>query len=190
MKTNILNDNNGEQPIIINNDIDDQNDTIEFPQQNNFKYESETTNSTNSYNKEKGPDIMISFNAKTMKKTAKQLKLLIQKQYFTVFISSDITAGTAYREEINAAAFTCRVFIALINEEWASSKECDLEYNIVLNRYLHPSENRPLIIPVIIGDWEITKYNSLIALKSIIQFIKVENIEEIFNEIITQLPKP
>jgi len=172
-------------PLQVSTEVHQNTLNINVQKSNNSSINDSTKN-YNLYNKEKGPDVMISFNAKTMTEIAKQLKLLIQKRGFTVFICNDIVIGTEYREDIVDAAKNCRAFLALINEEWASSNECKMEYNIVLNRYLHPEKNKPLIIPVIIGDWDITKYNSLIALQATIQLLflpKVKNIEDIFNNI-------
>jgi hypothetical protein len=69
-------------------------------------------------------DIMISINVRTMASTARVLNDFFEANDISCWVCYEMDAGIDYREEIVAAVKACKIFIPLINAEWASSGEC------------------------------------------------------------------
>ena len=75
-----------------------------------------------------------------------------------VFVCVDMTGGAQYRNAIVRAVQSCKIFLILLNEQWALSGECEDEYNLAkrLNLTSHEkgrtkrdSEQRlPIMLPI------------------------------------------
>ena len=100
---------------------------------------------------------MISINVKTMTTSAIVLKEYFESKGVSCWICVDMEGGIDYREEIVAAVKKCKIFLPLINSEWASSGECKDEYNFAkrLNLTSHESGKTvegsprlPVILPI------------------------------------------
>ena len=68
------------------------------------------------------------------------------------FVSTNMSAGEDYRQAITVNAVKCKVFVPFINEEWARSEECIIEFNCALRSYT--TSKTPQIVPIIIGGFQ------------------------------------
>jgi len=73
----------------------------------------------------------------------------------------EMGAGVQFREEIVVHASGSKAFIALLNENWAESKECRYEFNIATRSNL--SKGFPVIIPVVLKQFDWNKYPLLLG---------------------------
>jgi len=101
--------------------------------------------------------VMISINVKTMRKSAEMLKKLFEGHGISTWICCQIKGGNDFRDEIVKAVKTCKVFLILMNNEWAASGECKDEFNLAkrLNLTSHETERTvsgqqrlPAIVPI------------------------------------------
>jgi len=99
---------------------------------------------------------MISLNCATMKNDAIALQKLFNSNGINTWVCLDMGGGTAMRDDINWAAMNCKVFIALMNENWAKSGECKWEFNIAIRCGI--TQSYPTIIPVIVDNLDFNKY--------------------------------
>jgi len=72
----------------------------------------------------------------------------LSEKGYKVWICSEITKGTIYRDEIIGAAISCNYFIPFINEDWCKSKECEFESNIIIRTFCTSNNGFPKIIPI------------------------------------------
>jgi hypothetical protein len=102
-------------------------------------------------------EVFLSVHVASLGGAAKQLKQAIEAQGRSVFLCTDISGGLGFRDEIIKAVKACKVFIPLMNSQWASSGECEDEF--LLAKRLHltsherkatspPNARRPIILPV------------------------------------------
>jgi len=125
---------------------------------------------------------MISFAVKSMSNTAKKLKVFLSERGFSTWLCLDIKPGEGYRDRIIENARFCNVFVPLINEDWALSKECEFEYNIALKSF--NKTRKPVIIPLIIGMFDTSQYNVIEGLLASTQVIFVESKDENSHEML------
>jgi len=105
-----------------------------------------------------GIDVMISLQVRTMNKSAFALKEYLEKTGLKVWVcTQNLQGGDDYRTEIVNAVKSCKVFLPLINSEWADSGECADEFGLAkrLNLTSHERGNtkegelrRPIFCPV------------------------------------------
>jgi len=107
-------------------------------------------------------EVMISFHVESSKVLAKQLKEYLEQRNISVFVCTDLKPGSNFRTKIATAALHCKVFVPLINEEWAKSKECDYEYNIAQRSSI--KEGHPIIAPIIVTKFDVKLYDIVQAL--------------------------
>lgn len=101
---------------------------------------------------------MISLHVSSMKPSALKLKEFLEKAGLKVWMcTSDLQGGDNYRNEIVNAVKTCKVFLPLINSEWANSGECADEFGLAKRQNLtshergitkEPELRRPIFCPV------------------------------------------
>eukprot|EP00808_Paulinella_micropora_P026015 g69024.t1 len=101
-------------------------------------------------------DVMISLNCATMAKQAAEFRGYLNRQGYTTWICLDMNAGASFREEIVLAATLCKVFVPLMNEAWANSKECQFEFKIAQRNNL--VDGRPTILPIVLDNLNTKKY--------------------------------
>lgn len=104
------------------------------------------------------PSVMISINVKTMKESALRLKKLLQDHGVSAWVcTEDLAGGEDFRTGIAKAVRGCKVFLPLINDEWAESGECKIEYSMGLRLNLtshergiteKPQDREPLLMPI------------------------------------------
>lgn len=92
---------------------------------------------------------MISLNVGTMKHVAINLFNYLTGLNYRVWVCLHMEAGDAFRIEIARSAAQCKAFIILLNEAWASSRECEYEFNVATRKNL--TRGSPLILPVVMG---------------------------------------
>lgn len=86
-------------------------------------------------------DVMISLNVRTMGDLGMRLKRFLAQRGIGAWVCVDnLGAGAGFRREILRAIQNCKCFLALINNEWAESAECEIESNLALNLNLHSHE--------------------------------------------------
>eukprot|EP01038_Epipyxis_sp_PR26KG_P006390 gene6390-8803_t len=124
--------------------------------------------------------IMISINVKTMGETGELLKSFFERNNITCWICTSMNGGVEFREEIVEAVKKCKIFLPLINDEWARSGECKDEYNLAkrLNLTSHESgrtvegEKRlPVILPIAFPNLIWNKYSHVELLAASTNFI-------------------
>jgi hypothetical protein len=102
-------------------------------------------------------EVFISVHVASLGAVAKQLKQAIEAQGRSVFLCTDLSGGVNFRDEIIQGVKACKVFVPLMNAEWASSGECESEFLLAkrLNLTSHerkltspPAARRPIILPV------------------------------------------
>lgn len=125
-----------------------------------FEWWEEWKTTVNKSKKEKTnpqhPDVMISINVKTMGSQAGKLKQFLQSKGLSTWLCTDLQTGSNFRNEIVVAATASKVFMPLINEEWAKSKECAWEAQIALRNEL--TVNKPVMVPIIAEEFDFRKY--------------------------------
>jgi hypothetical protein len=68
--------------------------------------------------------IFISINVRTMLQSAQVLKRYFESNGVSCWICVDMDGGVDYRAEIVSAMKACKIFLPLMNAEWAASGEC------------------------------------------------------------------
>jgi len=104
----------------------------------------------------KNPDVMISLHCATMKNDAVALQKQFTLHNVSTWVCLDMSGGAAMRDDINWAAMNCKVFVALMNENWAKSGECKWEFNIAIRCGI--TQSYPVIIPVVVDNLDFNKY--------------------------------
>jgi len=140
-----------------------------------------TANDRNSYNSSTNQqtlDVMISLHVDSTKEFASKLRSYLLENGYSVWICTDLNIGTDYRNEIIIAARTCKVFMPLINENWAKSKECEFEYNIAQRRRAK-TEKYPIIMPIVLTTFDSTQYDIVEALLANYNVIFSKNLDSI-----------
>lgn len=108
-------------------------------------------------NQEDNIEVMVSINVRTMKDSALKLKAFLEQHNIRTWVCVNMEAGVNYREEIVRAVKSCEIFIPLINDEWASSGECQDEYSLAKRLNLTsyekeiakpPQPRKPVILPI------------------------------------------
>jgi len=127
-------------------------------------------------------DVMISFTVKSMTNTAKKLQVFLSERGYSTWLCLDIKPGESYRDRIIENVRFCNIFVPLINEDWAISKECEFEYNIALKSF--NKTRKPVIIPLIIGMFDTSQYNITEGILATTQVIFVENKDENAHEML------
>lgn len=134
------------------------------------------------------PDVMISLNCRTMSDTAIQLKKYLQSKGFSTWICMDMDGGQAFRSEIVVAATASKVFLPLINEAWALSKECQYEYNIAQRNEL--TVESPVVLPVIVEEFDFKKHPSVFGMMANTNALFMTDVsaqESVFENVITSI---
>lgn len=74
------------------------------------------------------------------------------------------------RREILRAIRNCRVFVPLINEEWAVSGECELELNLTLQLHTHSKDKPrlPHIVPLSFPGLDKQKHDHVYTLAAMV----------------------
>jgi hypothetical protein len=114
------------------------------------------------------PVIMISLQVSSMKKFAHQLTKFLRDNGHNVWIcTQSMSGGDSWRREIVKAVKRCHVFIPLINNPWAESGECEVEFNLAFNLYTHSKgkPRLPIFVPVAFPDldWNAHAHVELLA---------------------------
>lgn len=120
---------------------------------------------------------MISIHCATMTKAALQLKATLAEHGIESWVCVQMTGGTDYREAIVDAVKSCKVFLPLLNNEWALSGECEDEYSLAKRLNLTSHEcgrtdreqpRQPILLPVAFSNlnWTAHKHVELLAAKT------------------------
>jgi len=136
-------------------------------------------------------DAMISFHVGSMGKSAKIVQEHLKKELgFSTFICTDMKGGDRYRDQIVKAVKSSKYFIILLNEEWASSGECEDEYSLAkrLNLTFHErSKNadrekprEPIIVPIAFPNLSWDKHYHVELLAAVTNFVlhEADSLEE------------
>jgi len=152
-----------------------------------------TANERNSYNSSttipQNIDVMISLHVDSTKEFASKLKSYLKEKGYSVWICTDLKLGTDYRNEIIIATRACKVFMPLVNENWAKSKECEFEYNIAQRKRAQTGKF-PIIMPVVLTSFDSTQYDIVEALLANYNVIFSKNLastEAILEQIIISI---
>ena len=120
-------------------------------------------------------DVMISLHVGSMAQSAGQLKTYLEELGLKVWICTvDLGGGEDFRDSIVEAVKSAKVFLPLINEEWALSGECKDEYNLAkrLNLTSHErgrtdrkDHRLPIIMPIAFSGlrWDAHSHVELLA---------------------------
>jgi len=116
-----------------------------------------------------------------MKESAETLKTYLQEILgFKVFICTELKGGEMFRDEIVRAVKNCKYFIILMNEEWASSGECEDEYSLAkrLNLTSHErgitkrdAAREPIMVPIAFPNLSWDKHYHVELLAAVSNFI-------------------
>jgi hypothetical protein len=103
-------------------------------------------------------DVFISLEVESSLVIGRSLKEYLERNFgATVFMCDDVINGPTFREQIIDNLEKCRVFIPIVNEQWAESTECGEHFNYArqMNLALHkmrrsraPTPRMPVILPV------------------------------------------
>ena len=129
-------------------------------------------------------DVFVSLHVASSLVVARLLKQFIETKYgCKVFLCTDMVGGASYRSQIVDALESCKVFIPLINQSWATSGECMDEFNHArrLNLISHktgrtksPDPREPVILPVYFSDFDFLQYRDCRLLASSINFLPLD----------------
>ena len=112
-------------------------------------------------------DVFLSHHVSSMNNSALKLEKELQSMGLQTFICTRIKPGCDYRQSIVTNAVKCKVFVAFVNEAWAQSDECMIEFNCALSNY--NAHKTPKILPIIIGgfNWiDVVKYPHVFNIKA------------------------
>lgn len=129
-------------------------------------------------------DIFISLHVASSLKYAQSLKSYLERHFnCSIFICTNMMGGISYREQIVDGIESCKLFIPLINIEWAESAECGDEFNYArrINLISHksgktktPQPRFPVIIPVYYKDFDFMQYKVIRLLASSVNFLPLD----------------
>jgi len=115
-----------------------------------------------------------------MRESAQILASMLEKYGINVWICVNLLGGMDYRHEITEAVKKCHVMILLMNENWASSGECNDEFALAkrLNLTSHESGRTPrtsprlpILLPIAFKDLEWGAHDHVQLLASSTNFI-------------------
>jgi len=115
-----------------------------------------------------GVDVMLSINVASMKDGALKLKKYLIDQGYTVWCCLDIPGGAQFDDEISRNTRDCKVFLPLMNTEWANSKPCKEEYTMARSLF---KEDKKFILPIAFSDLNWDAHLHILPLKTNTQFI-------------------
>jgi len=124
--------------------------------------------------------VMISLHVGTMRESAQILASVLEKYGINVWICVNLLGGLDYRHEITEAVKRSNVMILLMNENWASSGECNDEFALAkrLNLTSHESGRTPrtsprlpILLPIAFKDLEWGAHDHVQLLASSTNFI-------------------
>lgn len=109
---------------------------------------------------------MISLNVASMLPVARRLAKLLNARGVKTWMCTEMDGGVDFRKEISAAVKQCTVFVPLINEAWATSAECEFEYNFALRLNLtsKAKPRLPVVIPICFPDLNWTGHDHVMML--------------------------
>ena len=153
----------------------------------------QTTKSESNYlgDSAKSCQVMISFNCRSNTENAKALKELLEKMNIPTWICVDLTGGIEFRDAIVDAVDSCKVFLPLINTEWALSPECESEFAYAYRKNLSSKDRLPVILPVVFPnlDWNRHKHVRLLLASTNALVWKDDDKSTTFNDIAMSLRK-
>jgi len=107
-------------------------------------------------------------------------KKFLEEHNIRTWVCVEMGGGINYREEIVYAVKCCEVFIPLINDEWASSGECQDEYSLAKRLNLTSHEKgitkssqprKPIILPIAFPNLICDKYSHVELLAASTNFL-------------------
>eukprot|EP01038_Epipyxis_sp_PR26KG_P007459 gene7459-10169_t len=93
-------------------------------------------------------DVFISLQCSSMMNSTKILSDYLRKRGLTYWICNDMKGGDIFRTEITQAVERCKIFLPLLNQNWADSGECEFEYNHAIRLSLASKIRYPRVLPV------------------------------------------
>ena len=139
------------------------------------------------------PLVMLSLQVSSMKAFAHKLADLLRTNGYDVWIcTQSMTGGATWRREIVKAVKNCHIFVPLINNPWAESGECEVEFNLAFNLHTHSNSKprMPIFVPVAFPDLDWSAHAHVELLAANTNFVKHEqNDQATYNTILESCNK-
>jgi len=97
------------------------------------------------------PSVLFHINVSTMSETAQIVQEYFQQRGIQVYLNTIPMTG-ATRLQFIENIKSCKIYVIFLDLEWATSAECQIEYNFALNLNTQNKDRTPVFIPIAFPD--------------------------------------
>eukprot|EP00732_Lithocolla_globosa_P004264 Lithocolla_globosa_v1_NODE_3845_length_1566_cov_2.780940.p1 type:complete len:310 gc:universal NODE_3845_length_1566_cov_2.780940:1111-182(-) len=117
-------------------------------------------------------DVFLSFHTGSSTETVKTLVKHLNEAEITTWTCLDLPPGDLFRDSIVKSIKGCKVFIMVINKQWAESGECEEEFYYAKRLNAKNRPRLPMLLPIVFPNLEVSDFPQVESLQAKVQMLQ------------------